>query len=51
LILVTPIDADLTSHVFDHACNALFTLVAQNEAEIRRNPAKRTAELLRQVLG
>lgn len=51
LPLVTPIDADLTSHVLDHAGNALFALVAREEAAIRRNPAKRTTELLQRVFG
>jgi hypothetical protein len=51
LPLVTPIDADLTSHVLDYAGDALFALVAQEEAAIRRNPRKRTTELLRQVFG
>ena len=51
LPLTTPIDADLTSYVLDHASRALFTQVAKEEAEIRRNPAKRTTELLRQVFG
>jgi hypothetical protein len=48
---VTPIDVDLTSHVLDHADNALFALVAREEAAIRKNPAKRTTELLREVFG
>ena len=51
LPLVPPIDADLSSHVLRYAEDALFTLVAQEEAAIRRNPAKRTTELLREVFG
>jgi hypothetical protein len=51
LPLVAPIDADLTHHVLDHASNALFTQMAGEEAAIRRNPAKRTTELLRRVFG
>jgi len=51
LPLVTPINADLSSHVLDYAGDALFALVAREEAAIRRNPAKRTTELLRQVFG
>jgi hypothetical protein len=51
LPLVTPINADLTSHVLDHAGDALFTLVAREEAAIRRNPAKRTTALLQKVFG
>jgi hypothetical protein len=51
LPLVAPIDADLTSHVLGYADDALFTLVAREEAAIRRNPAKRTTELLQRVFG
>jgi hypothetical protein len=51
LPLVTPIDADLTRYVLDRASDALFTQVAREEAAIRRNPAKRTTELLQQVFG
>ena len=51
LPLVAPINADLTSYVLDHASSAAFTLVAREEAAIRRNPAKRTTELLQQVFG
>jgi len=51
LPLVTPIDADLTSHVLDHASTALFAQVAKEEAAIREDPAKRTTELLREVFS
>jgi hypothetical protein len=51
LPLVTPVDADLTGHVLGYASNALFSRLAREEAAIRKNPAKRTTELLRQVFG
>ena len=51
LPLVAPIDADLTSHVLDHASTALFAQVAKEEAAIREDPAKRTTELLREVFS
>ena len=51
LPLVTPIDADLTGHVLTYASDAIFARLAREEAAIRRNPAKRTTELLRQVFG
>lgn len=51
LPLVTPVDADLTGHVLTHASDAVFARLAREEAAIRRNPAKRTTELLRQVFG
>ena len=51
LPLGTKVDSDLASYVLDHASRALFLQVAQEEAAIRRNPVKRTTELLRQVFG
>jgi hypothetical protein len=51
LPLVTPVDADLTGHVLRFASDAVFARLAREEAAIRRNPAKRTTELLRQVFG
>lgn len=51
LPLVTPIDADLSRYVVDHASRALFTQIAAEEAAIRENPAKRSSELLRRVFG
>jgi hypothetical protein len=51
LPLVAPIDADLTGHVLSYASNALFARLASEEAAIRKNPAKRTTQLLRQVFG
>ena len=51
LPLVAPVDADLTGHVLRYASRAIFARLAREEADIRRNPAKRTTQLLRQVFG
>lgn len=51
LPLVTPIDADVTGHVMDYAQQAIFSQLAEEEAEIRENPLKRSTELLRTVFG
>lgn len=51
LPLVAPVNADLTGHVLTYASDAVFARLAREEADIRRNPAKRTTELLRQVFG
>ena len=49
--LVQPLNADVTGHVLTLAGNALLTRLAQEEGAIRREPAKRTTQLLRQVFG
>ena len=43
--------ADLTQHVLARALKGLFLYLAEEEAAIRQNPAKRTTELLRKVFG
>ena len=45
------VKADLTEHVLTKALDAVFLYLAREEAAIRRNPAKRTTELLRRVFG
>lgn len=42
---------DLTSYVVGKAVDALFDQVAQEEANIRSNPAARTTDLLKKVFG
>lgn len=51
LPLVDDIDADLTGHVLDYANNAIFAELADQEAQIRNNPVKRSTALLQQVFG
>ena len=42
---------DLISHGVSYGLNGVFHYVAVEEAAIRRNPAKRTSEILRRVFG
>ncbi len=44
-------DLSIESYVTEQALDGLFTLVAQEEAKIRRDPIARTTELLRQVFA
>ncbi len=45
------VKADLNGYVTQKAMDGIFYYVAQEEAAIRANPAKRTTELLRTVFG
>jgi len=49
--LVPDIQSDLTAHATDQALEGLFHYLAQEEAAIRNNPAKRTTEILKSVFG
>ena len=51
LPFVPDLKADLTGHVLDYGLSAIFTYLAQEEAAIRANPARRTTELLKKVFG
>ena len=51
LPFVEPIEADLSDHVLRYAGDAVFTRLASEEAAIRKEPVKRTTELLRTVFG
>lgn len=42
---------DLDEYVTEKAVDGLFSLIAEEEARIRANPAARTTELLREVFG
>lgn len=44
-------DFSMETYVTDKALDGLFTLVAQEEAKIRRDPVARTTELLRKVFS
>jgi len=48
---VPDVKADLTGYVVEQGMNGIFHYLAQEEAAIRQNPAKRTTELLRSVFG
>lgn len=43
--------ADLTEHVLDGSLAGIFHYLAEEEAAIRQNPAKRTTEILQKVFG
>lgn len=45
------INTDLTGYVTERALNGLFVTVAQEEANIRQNPAARVNDLLKNVFG
>ncbi len=49
--LAPKLDTDLTGYVVGKAMDGLFFYVAKEEAAIRKDPVKRTTELLRQVFG
>lgn len=48
---VPDVKADLTQHVLERALKGLFLYLAQEEAAIRKDPAKQTTELLKKVFG
>ncbi|TPG67376.1 DUF4197 domain-containing protein [Hymenobacter nivis] len=51
LPLVRPVQTDLNQYATGKAIDGLFTLIAQQEADIRENPVARTTALLRKVFG
>ena len=48
---VPDIKADLVSYTLDNSLEGIFTVLAEEEAAIRSEPAKRTTELLKKVFG
>jgi hypothetical protein len=48
---VPDVKANLTNYVVEKGMDGIFHYMAVEEAAIRRNPAKRTTELLQQVFG
>jgi hypothetical protein len=48
---VPDVKADLAGYVVEQGMNGIFHYLAQEEAAIRQNPAKRTTELLKTVFG
>jgi hypothetical protein len=48
---VPDVKADLIGYVVDKGMDGIFHYLAQEEAAIRKNPAKRTTELLQKVFG
>jgi len=51
LPFVPDVKADLVSHTTELAIQGIFHYLAQEEAAIRQNPAKRTTEILKTVFG
>ncbi|MBC8083114.1 MAG: DUF4197 domain-containing protein [Hymenobacter sp.] len=49
--LVAPVQTDLNQYATGKAIDGLFTLIAQEEANIRENPVARTTDLLKRVFG
>ncbi|OGX88939.1 hypothetical protein BEN48_07995 [Hymenobacter glacialis] len=49
--LMTPVQTDLTAYTTQKAVDGLFILLAKEEGKIRKNPAARTTDLLKQVFG
>ncbi len=48
---VQKVNPDLEKYVTDKALEGLFKLVAEEETKIRKDPAARVSEILRQVFG
>ena len=46
-----PVDTDINSYVTTQALNGLFYYVAQEEVNIRKNPAGRVTDILKKVFG
>jgi Protein of unknown function (DUF4197) len=51
LPFISNVKTDMNSYVTEKALDGIFYYVAQEEAQIRANPAKRTTEILRTVFG
>lgn len=51
LPFVPNVKADLTKHVVKKGMNGIFYYLAKEEAAIRKDPAKRTTDLLKKVFG
>jgi hypothetical protein len=51
LPFVPDVKADLTDHVIEKGMDGIFYYMAKEEAAIRKDPAKRTTELLKKVFG
>lgn len=51
LPFVPDVKGDLTSHVIDGGLSGIFYYMAVEEAAIRKDPVKRTTEILRKVFG
>ncbi len=50
-MLGRPDVADLDGYVTEKGMDGLFTVIAQQEKQIRENPVARTTDLLKKVFG
>jgi hypothetical protein len=48
---VKKVNPDLEAYVLERAISGMFTLVAEEEAKIRNNPAARVSDILKKVFG
>ncbi len=51
MVSLKKVNPDLTAYVTERALSGIFLQLGQEEAEIRKNPAARTTELLQKVFG
>ena len=51
LPLAPKLEADLSAYVVERSMAGIFHYLAEEEAAIRRDPLKRTSEILRRVFG
>ena len=51
LPFVKPVKGNLTEYVLNKALDGIFYYLAKEEAAIRKNPAKRTTDILKKVFG
>ena len=51
LPFVPDVKANLTQHVLDLGLSGIFHYLAEEEAAIRKNPVKRTTDMLQKVFG
>jgi len=51
LPFVPDVKADLTDFVLEKSLDGIFYYLAKAEADIRKDPAKRTTDLLKRVFG
>jgi len=49
--LVPDVKADLTNHVIEKAMDGIFYYMAKEETAIRKDPVKRTTQLLQKVFN
>jgi len=51
MLFVPDVKANLTQHVLDLGLSGIFLYMAKEEAAIRKNPVKRTTDILQKVFS